>query len=106
MRDDHPLAGQSSVAFAETLDSDHVGLHAASSINARTHLAAQQAGRALRLRIFGIADFLHNVNRIQVVSGSAHVKFRDMRPSKAELKQAFWPMVRGTLSRPVRSECP
>ncbi|ASW03235.1 LysR family transcriptional regulator [Paraburkholderia aromaticivorans] len=51
MRDDHPLAGRSSVAFAETLDSDHVGLHAASSINARTHLAAQQAGRPLRLRI-------------------------------------------------------
>lgn len=51
MRDDHPLAGRASVAFAETLDSDHVGLHAASSINARTHLAARQAGRSLKLRI-------------------------------------------------------
>jgi DNA-binding transcriptional LysR family regulator len=39
------------VAFAETLDGDHVGLHAASSINARTHLAARQAGKSLRLRI-------------------------------------------------------
>ncbi|HEY4298632.1 MAG TPA: LysR substrate-binding domain-containing protein, partial [Paraburkholderia sp.] len=51
MRDDHPLAARGSVAFAETLDGDHVGLHAASSINARTHLAARQAGKPLRLRI-------------------------------------------------------
>ncbi|MEM5434121.1 LysR family transcriptional regulator [Paraburkholderia diazotrophica] len=51
MRDDHPLAERTSVAFAETLDSDHVGLHSASSINARTHMAARQAGKPLRLRI-------------------------------------------------------
>jgi len=51
MRDDHPLADRESVAFAQTLDSDQVGLHSASSINARTHLAAQQAGRPLKLRI-------------------------------------------------------
>ena len=51
MSDDHPLATRASVAFAETLDGDHVGLHAASSINARTHLAARQAGKSLRLRI-------------------------------------------------------
>ncbi len=51
MRDDHPLAGRASVTFDETLDSDHVGLHAASSINMRTHLAARQAGRPLRVRI-------------------------------------------------------
>ncbi|CDY75202.1 Transcriptional regulators, LysR family [Caballeronia glathei] len=51
MRDDHPLAKRESIAFAETLDSDHVGLHSASSINMRTHLAARQAGKPLRLRI-------------------------------------------------------
>jgi DNA-binding transcriptional LysR family regulator len=51
MREDHPLAGRERVAFAETLDSDFVGLHQASSINARTHLAARQAGKPLRLRI-------------------------------------------------------
>jgi DNA-binding transcriptional LysR family regulator len=50
-RDDHPLAARSSVAFAETLEGDHVGLHSASSINARTHMAARQAGKPLRLRI-------------------------------------------------------
>ncbi|MBW8837315.1 MAG: LysR family transcriptional regulator, partial [Burkholderia sp.] len=51
MRDDHPLAARTSVAFAETLYGDHVGLHAASSINARTHIAARVAGKPLRLRI-------------------------------------------------------
>jgi DNA-binding transcriptional LysR family regulator len=51
MPDAHPLAGRDRITFAETLDSDHVGLHSASSINARTHLAAQQAGRPLKLRI-------------------------------------------------------
>jgi len=51
MRDDHPLAKRERIAFAETLDSDHVGLHSASSINMRTHLAARQAGKPLRLRI-------------------------------------------------------
>lgn len=48
---DHPLASRESVAFAETLDSDYVGLHAASSINMRTHAAAREAGKMLRLRI-------------------------------------------------------
>jgi DNA-binding transcriptional LysR family regulator len=50
-RSDHALANRERIRFAETLDSDHVGLHSASSINMRTHLAARQAGRALRLRI-------------------------------------------------------
>ncbi|OCW30512.1 MULTISPECIES: LysR family transcriptional regulator [Pseudomonas] len=48
---DHALAARSSLAFADTLDSDYVGLHAASSINMRTHAAAREAGKMLRLRI-------------------------------------------------------
>ncbi|MBV4454325.1 MULTISPECIES: LysR family transcriptional regulator [Pseudomonas] len=48
---DHPLAARESLAFAETLGSDYVGLHAASSINMRTHAAAREAGKMLRLRI-------------------------------------------------------
>lgn len=47
----HPLTMRDRVSFADTLDFDHIGLHSASSINMRTHLAARQAGRALRLRI-------------------------------------------------------
>ncbi|OIN44203.1 LysR family transcriptional regulator [Pseudomonas azotoformans] len=51
MPKDHPLATRESLAFVETLDSDYVGLHAASSINMRTHAAAREAGKLLRLRI-------------------------------------------------------
>ena len=48
---DHPLADRDTLAFADTLGSDYVGLHAASSINMRTHAAARQAGKVLRIRI-------------------------------------------------------
>ncbi|NWA00698.1 LysR family transcriptional regulator [Pseudomonas gingeri] len=51
MLPDHPLAQRRELAFADTLDSDHVGLHSASSINMRTHAAARAAGKVLRLRI-------------------------------------------------------
>jgi DNA-binding transcriptional LysR family regulator len=50
-RDDHPLASCESLSFADTLDYDHVGLHAASSIYLRSQYAAAQAGKSLRLRI-------------------------------------------------------
>lgn len=51
MRADHPLAGLESVAFEDTLGSDHIGLHAASSINMRTQNAARSHGKPLRVRI-------------------------------------------------------
>ncbi|WP_040123630.1 tripartite tricarboxylate transporter permease [Paraburkholderia xenovorans] len=51
---------------------------------------------ALALGLFGIAEFLRNVNRMKSVGSGTSVKLRDMRPSKAELKQAFLPMLRGT----------
>jgi putative tricarboxylic transport membrane protein len=52
---------------------------------------------ALAMGLFGVADFLRSVNRLHFVGNEAKVRLRDMRPSKAELKQAFMPMVRGTL---------
>ena len=52
---------------------------------------------ALAMGLFGVADFLTNVNRLEYTGHEARVRFRDMRPSLAELKQAFLPMVRGTL---------
>jgi putative tricarboxylic transport membrane protein len=52
---------------------------------------------ALALGLFGVADFLRSVNRMHFVGNKTKVRFRDMRPSKAELKQAFFPMLRGTL---------
>ncbi|HXU51773.1 MAG TPA: tripartite tricarboxylate transporter permease [Casimicrobiaceae bacterium] len=51
---------------------------------------------ALAMGLFGVADFLRHVNHMHVITESRTVKLRDMRPSKAEMKQAFWPMVRGT----------
>ena len=52
---------------------------------------------ALALGLFGVADFLLHVNRIQAIGGGMRVRLRDMRPTKTELKRAFFPMLRGTL---------
>ncbi|MGF4001757.1 tripartite tricarboxylate transporter permease, partial [Staphylococcus aureus] len=52
---------------------------------------------ALAMGLFGVADFLRNVNRVHFVGTNAKVRLRDMRPSRAELKRSFMPMVRGTL---------
>ncbi len=54
---------------------------------------------ALAMGLFGVADFLLTVNRVDEVPSlsNARVRLRDMRPSRAELKQSAWPMVRGTL---------
>ena len=48
---DHPLASRKALAFAESLDWDHVGLHANSSIYLAMHAAATAAGKGIRLRI-------------------------------------------------------
>lgn len=48
----HPLAAASdAIAFADSLDWDHVGLHANSSIYRAMHIAATASGRNIRLRI-------------------------------------------------------
>jgi DNA-binding transcriptional LysR family regulator len=47
----HPLAARQAVAFADTLDCDHVGLHSNSSIYLAMREAAAAAGRTIRLRI-------------------------------------------------------
>lgn len=51
---------------------------------------------ALALGLFGVTEFLRNVNRMQVVHSGMKMRLRDMRPSWAEIKEAFLPMVRGT----------
>ncbi len=51
---------------------------------------------ALTMGLFGIADFLTNVNRHGVKPPKANVRMRDMRPTRAELKQSIMPMLRGT----------
>lgn len=51
VRSDHPLASARDVSFADTLDYDHVGLFAASSIYLRSQYTAQQIGKSIRLRV-------------------------------------------------------
>ncbi|MDA9438866.1 LysR family transcriptional regulator [Bradyrhizobium sp. CCBAU 51745] len=48
---DHPLTRASEVSFADTLDYDHVGLFATSSIYLRSQYTAQQIGKSIRLRV-------------------------------------------------------
>jgi DNA-binding transcriptional LysR family regulator len=47
----HALARQRRVAFVDSLDYDHVGLHTNSSIYVAMHQAALATGRSIRLRI-------------------------------------------------------
>lgn len=47
----HPLAAAGTIAFVQSLDWDHVGLHATSSIYLAMREAAATAGRSIRLRI-------------------------------------------------------
>jgi len=48
---EHPLASLAQVAFRDTLDFDHIGLHASSSILARLLTSARQGATPLRLKI-------------------------------------------------------
>jgi TctA family transporter len=52
---------------------------------------------ALALGLFGVADFLRSVNRLKFLGTETKLRLRDMRPSRAELKQSVLPMLRGTL---------
>lgn len=62
-----------------------------------SHLADGIELVAVAMGIFGIADFLRHVNRMQHAKQLRSVGFADMRPSREEMATAFWPMVRGTL---------
>jgi len=53
---------------------------------------------ALALGVFGIAEFLKSVNQnIKFDMKYSNVRMRDMWPSRADLKEAAFPMIRGTL---------
>src|SRR6202163_2308384 len=52
---------------------------------------------ALALGLFGIAEFMNTVNQTASIDTKyTNIKLRDMWPAKADFKQAFWPMWRGT----------
>jgi TctA family transporter len=53
---------------------------------------------ALALGLFGLAEFMSSVNQIAPINTAyTNVRFKDMRPSKADFKRAFFPMWRGTI---------
>ena len=53
---------------------------------------------ALALGLFGLAEFFKNVNQITSIgTSSIKVGFRDMRPTRQDLRQAAFPWIRGTL---------
>jgi TctA family transporter len=53
---------------------------------------------ALALGLFGIAEFMKSVNKVEPLkAGYAKVRLRDMRPSREDLKLSALPIVRGTL---------
>ncbi|MCJ2116286.1 MULTISPECIES: tripartite tricarboxylate transporter permease [unclassified Methylobacterium] len=52
---------------------------------------------ALALGLFGIAEFLKSVNKVEPLRGAAGVRLRDMRPSGEDLKRSALPILRGTL---------
>lgn len=53
---------------------------------------------ALALGFFGIAEFLKSVNTITVADTTGmRIRIRDLRPSRADMKEAAFPILRGTL---------
>jgi putative tricarboxylic transport membrane protein len=53
---------------------------------------------ALALGLFGIAEFMNSINQTAPIDTKySNIKLRDMRPSKTDLKQSFFPMLRGTV---------
>ena len=53
---------------------------------------------ALALGLFGIAEFMNSVNQVAPINTKyTNVGLKDMRPTKADFKQAFFPMWRGTI---------
>ena len=53
---------------------------------------------ALALGLFGIAEFMNSINQVAPISTRyTKVSLRDLRRSKADLKQSIFPMLRGTM---------
>jgi TctA family transporter len=52
---------------------------------------------ALCMGLFGVADFIVSVNRLNTSSVRPKVSMKDMRPTGAEIKKSILPMFRGTL---------
>jgi len=52
---------------------------------------------ALALGLFGVAEFLRSVNRMDSVGMPLRMRMRDMRPNREDMRRAFPAMLRGTM---------
>ena len=53
---------------------------------------------ALALGVFGIAEFMKSINQnVKFDTKYANVKLRDMWPTRTDIKQSFFPWIRGTM---------
>lgn len=62
-----------------------------------THLQSGLDLAAICMGLFGVGEFLKNFNHTAMVGSTTKIRFRDMWPNRQELRQGFWPMIRGTL---------
>ena len=62
---------------------------------------------ALSLGLFGVAEFLRSVNNTAPINLTyAKIGMKDMRPTKADIKEAAFPILRGTLTGTLCSLIP
>src|SRR5690242_2405527 len=53
---------------------------------------------ALALGVFGIAEFMKSINQnVKFDTKYANIKLRDMWPTRTDIKQSFFPWIRGTM---------
>ena len=84
---DHPLAQHTSLAFADTLNFEHVGLQSNSAVHAMLQRAAAQAGRAISYRVivsnfdaaFRVVAANLGVAVVPMQVGSSYTSLRDVR---------------------------
>jgi putative tricarboxylic transport membrane protein len=95
----HPLKGIAMTVFGLLLGT--VGMDIHSGLPRYTFgIPDLMEGMSLipvALGLWGVAEFLRNVNKVQAIGTTAKVGWRDTVPSWADLKQSFPAMMRGTL---------
>ncbi len=70
----------------------------AASPSARCRSTTASTSSRFALGFFGIAEFLKSINTIAVADlTGVKVRLRDLRPSRQDLREAAFPILRGTL---------
>lgn len=51
---------------------------------------------AISMGLFGVSEFIININQIKMINKSLSVKLKDLLPSRQEIKRSLLPILRGT----------